>query len=261
MVLSNHDQARIREYLLGQLSDEEQQKIEERLMVDDDLFDELEISKGELIEEYCAGELTPPEQDWFEHHYLASPEGRERHTFTLALGCLQQPTPVPAAPERLTFIQRLELFFKRPGFAVATATALALVVVVGIGTWRFWPWRFYEGSRVQVPVNLVSSASNRSDGNEDPVPPRVTLPPNANELRASLSLPRASTPDIQSYRAELDDRTETKTVKVVEHNASSVVVVIPASDLPRGEYELKLTAIKTDGTEEPVPGSYRFDVR
>jgi hypothetical protein len=55
MALSTHDQTKIREYLLGHLNDQEQEQIEERLIVDDDLFQELEISKGELIEEYCAG--------------------------------------------------------------------------------------------------------------------------------------------------------------------------------------------------------------
>jgi hypothetical protein len=51
MVLNNNDQARIRDYLLGRLSDEEEEKIEERLMVEDELFEELEISKGEILEE------------------------------------------------------------------------------------------------------------------------------------------------------------------------------------------------------------------
>ena len=58
MALNDQDQARIRDYLLGHLSDEEQEKIETRLMTEDDLFEELEISKTELVEEYRAGELA-----------------------------------------------------------------------------------------------------------------------------------------------------------------------------------------------------------
>ena len=95
MALTNHDQAKIRQYLLGHLSDEEQQKLEERLILEDDLFEELEISKGELVEEYCAGELPEKEHHWFALHYLASPEGRQRHTFTVALNCLKRPVPAP----------------------------------------------------------------------------------------------------------------------------------------------------------------------
>ena len=66
MALNNNDQARIREYLLGRLSDEEQEKIEEQLMVNDDLFEELEISKCELIEEYSAGELSQTDRESLE---------------------------------------------------------------------------------------------------------------------------------------------------------------------------------------------------
>ena len=109
MALINQDQARIRQYLLGHLSDEEQRKIEERLRVEDALVEELEITKGELIEEYCSGELNQKDHEWFEHHYLASPEGRQRHTFTLALNCLKRPIPTP---KRLTWVERLRCFFK-----------------------------------------------------------------------------------------------------------------------------------------------------
>src|SRR6185369_635446 len=96
MVLNNIDQARIRDYLLGRLSDEEEEKLEERLMVDDELFEELEISKGEIVEEYSAGELSQSDRQSFEERYLASPEGRERFTFSVALDRLGQRKPAVA---------------------------------------------------------------------------------------------------------------------------------------------------------------------
>ena len=68
----NNDQITIREYLLGKLSEDEQQKIEERLMTENDLFQEFEISKGELVEEYLANELSGEEHEWFEGHFLSA---------------------------------------------------------------------------------------------------------------------------------------------------------------------------------------------
>jgi hypothetical protein len=88
MALSAHDQSRIREYLLGHLSHEEQDHLEEQLLVDGDLSEELEISKRELIEEYCAGELTKRERQWFESNYLASREGRLQYILTVAISYL-----------------------------------------------------------------------------------------------------------------------------------------------------------------------------
>ena len=95
MALNAHDESRIREYLLGHLSHQEQVHLEERLIVDDELIEELEISKGELIEEYCAGELTEKERQWFESNYLASLEGRERYSMAVALSYLSSRTPRP----------------------------------------------------------------------------------------------------------------------------------------------------------------------
>jgi hypothetical protein len=252
MALINNDQAKIRQYLLGHLSDEEQRKIEERLMVEDDLFEELEITKGELIEEYCSGDLAQNDREWFEHHYLASPEGRQRHTFTLALNCLKRPVPVPQRP---TWFERLASFFRTQRWAVATATSLGVLALVSI---LFYPQ--YPQPQSPVSITLMNSAIVRSDGNDSTPPITVTLPSDAGELRASLPLPRTSTPAVQRYRAELDNRTEKKSVKVAEHNDNSVLVVIPAAVLPHGIYELTLTAIQADGTEQAVPGSYRFNV-
>jgi len=81
MALNDHDQARIREYLLDKLSDDEREKIEERLMVEDALFEELEILKGELVEEYREGELTGSDRESFEDGFLSSQDGRQRQLF------------------------------------------------------------------------------------------------------------------------------------------------------------------------------------
>src|SRR5689334_21873562 len=94
MALNNHHQGQLREYLLGKLSDAEQEKIEARLMVEDQLFDEFEASKDELVEEYCAGELGTTERQFFEEHYLRSVEGQERRACVLAMDCLQSRQPV-----------------------------------------------------------------------------------------------------------------------------------------------------------------------
>src|ERR1044072_8830355 len=111
MALTTNDQTRIREYLLGKLSDDEQQKIEERLMVEEELFQEFEISKGELVEEYCANELSSDEQKWLERNFLASPEGRETYAQAIALGHLKHPAPAP--PRQRTFWEKINDLLKQ----------------------------------------------------------------------------------------------------------------------------------------------------
>jgi hypothetical protein len=80
-----------------------------------------------------------------------------------------------------------------------------------------------------------------------------------DELKISLKLPEPATPDTK-YRAELDDRRETTNVKVTSQNADSVLVTIPARQLPTGYYAIRLFAIGGDGTEQQIPGDYFFVV-
>lgn len=246
MALSNRDQESIRDYLLGHLNDEELGKVEERLMVDDEFFEELEISKGELIEAYTDGQLTAKDHEWFEGHYLASSEGRQRQAFWMAIDCLKAATPAPA-PQPPSFLDNLRSIFMTRPWALAAPVVVVLIIVAV----------FQLPSRPQqvVSLNLENTATYRDEG---PLPSTVDLS-NARELRLSLALPKAFTPGV-SYRAELDNRTDKRSLTAVSHDNTSVTTVIPAGDLPRGEYAVTLTVVMADGSERSVPGSYRFNV-
>ena len=249
MALNDNDQTRIREFLLGRLSDDEQQKLEERLLVDDDLFQELEISKGELVEEYCANELSHEENQWLERHFLSSPEGKERYSLAVTLSHLQRPpTPTPT-PRRLTFFERLQNLFKQHSWMMATVSAAAVVVIVG-AIFLSRP----AGQTVAGPT-LASVIPNRNEG---PLPAKFTVPANASEIKFRLLLPS----DVQgaSYSAELDNRIDTTPAKVVEQDREAVSVVIPVSQLPRGAYSLRLEAIMPDGKKRAIPGEYYFNI-
>lgn len=251
MAVSDRDHTRIREYLLGHLNDEELEKLEERLVLEDDLSEELEISKGELTEQYCSGELTQKESQWFGTHYLATSEGRYEHELTLALECLESPSPEPKKP---TFGEKLKSLFKTRSWALATASALGLVVVASL-------YYFPRSSNQPVyPITLTNTMLTRDSQNNSPLPEKVTLPSNTSYLRASLKLPKQF-PSGTRFEAVLDNRIDRKPVNVVEENQDVVTVSIPAGELPKGEYALELTAIRIDGVKEEIPGSYRFSVR
>lgn len=250
MALSNNDLAKIRDYLLGRLSEEEQEKVEERLMVEDDFFEELEISKGELIEEYHAGELSQNEHDWFQRHYLATPEGKRRHTFALALDSIERPDPLPAPNP--TLLDRLRSLF-RSQHAWRIATSAALVIIAGVAL----PIYLTRSPSYQ-DVELANNVAERSPtANQYP---KVTLSPDSGGLRISLKLPATTTPGAR-YRAEFDNRTDIETLTSAQQDANAVVVEIPARKLPAGLYALRLYEIKADGTEQRVPGEYRFEIK
>jgi hypothetical protein len=248
MALNINDQTRIRDYLLGKLSEDEQKKIEERLMVEDDLFEEFEISKDELVEEYYANELTRDEHQWFERNFLASPEGKERYILATAIGHLASSARPTSRPQ--TFFERIEnLFRQNPWLMAASATAAAILIVAAIFLSR-------PAGQTMVGPTLASNILNREQG---VLPTKITIPANASELKFRLLLPGNLAPNA-NFRAELDNKSEIRSVKVLEHDADSVWVVIPVKSLPRGEYSLKLVAITPDGGEREIPGDYLFNV-
>jgi hypothetical protein len=250
MALSKNDQITVRGYLLGHLSEGEQEKLEERLITDEEFFDELEISKEELIEEYQAGELAQKDRQWFESHYLASPKGRMDYTFVAAMDCIEKPVTVPSVPKPSSFFEQLSSIFRvhRLKFAGVGLSALMVILVAGL---------LRPGPQNSLAVTLNSTASRRNPSDTKVL--RVTINPDVSELRITLTLPEpASQPT--NYRAELDDRTQTKPVTLAGHDDSSVVAVIPATQLPAGYYALRLYAMTPSGKEQRIPGDYFFIV-
>ena len=260
MALNNH-QARLREYLLGKLGEAEQEKIEERLMVEDELFDEFEASKDDLVEEYCADELDTTERQFFEEHFLRSVEGQQRYKFVQAMNGLQQRqlaaigvgtrAPVLPVERRPSLFQRLEDLFANQQWAVATATSLVLLVAVMI----IYKQIGSPPAGQTYAITLQSYSLNR--GEEGNGPTRIKLPPNTAFLKLRLQLPKPPAPGAR-YKAVLDDQVNRKPVDVVDSDSQSATVVIPADLIPNHLYAVKLSIVNPDGNEwEP---SYRFMV-
>jgi hypothetical protein len=81
-----HENAKIRKYLLGNIQvEDERQKIEERLMLDDDYFEEVLMEEEELIQDYVDDHLTADERQKFEKHFYISEERRQKINFARAL--------------------------------------------------------------------------------------------------------------------------------------------------------------------------------
>jgi hypothetical protein len=85
MAGNNDERGAVRLYLLGQLTDEQQQQFEQRLILEDQLLEELEIEEDELNDQYLAGQLTDDERRRFEQSFLATPERNQKLSFARAL--------------------------------------------------------------------------------------------------------------------------------------------------------------------------------
>lgn len=85
MESKTQDEARLTRYLLGEMPDDERERLEEAYFADDGAFEQILIAEEELIDAYARGELSAQERKRFEELFLASPRGRARVQFARAL--------------------------------------------------------------------------------------------------------------------------------------------------------------------------------
>ncbi len=86
MLVETHETAKIRKYLLGYIQvEDERRKIEQRLMLDNDYFEEILMQEEELIQDYVDGQLNADERRRFEKYFFISEERRQKIKFARAL--------------------------------------------------------------------------------------------------------------------------------------------------------------------------------
>jgi hypothetical protein len=71
------DEAELRQYLLGELAQEERVLIEKRLFLDGDYLLQLKAVEDDLIDDYAYDELTASEREKFETHLISKPGRQE----------------------------------------------------------------------------------------------------------------------------------------------------------------------------------------
>ena len=256
MALNHNDLIMIRQYLLDQLAEDQQQVLEQRLLTEDDLFEELEVTEAELLDEYVADELTPADRKQFEAYFLATPERRDELKVASGLrGYVTKKTirdnaiqrSVPVAPGKGTgWMGQSQLF--------RIAAIVAFVVIIA---GAFWIPRIGR-QPTYASFTLTISNTNRADS----VPmTEIDRPLKADAARFSLKLPEAFD-QAPRFRAELlkgsDETIRIETVALVDQAA---VIELPAEQLSPGEYALRLYAVNPDGTEQRINGSYFFSVK
>ncbi|MBI3950501.1 MAG: hypothetical protein HY314_08615 [Acidobacteria bacterium] len=136
------DERLIVRYLLGELLEAEQIRLEERFFTDEEYFERLQAVEDDLIDDYVRGELSRRERERFEIYFLASPGRRERVEFARALmktlseaPVMAAPASVAARPETISWWQSLLAFLRPQGPAFRFAVAAVMLVVVVGSAW------------------------------------------------------------------------------------------------------------------------------
>jgi hypothetical protein len=146
-------------YLLGELSEPERDRIEERYFHDRDFYLQLRAMEEELICDYVRGDLPPPERARFEQYFLASPRQRQKYERTkewlgfiaaASLPLNSEPLEPPAAPQRAWLTS-----WRFPALAFRAAFVAALLALIVGGLWL--------GMQVRrLQAQLAESENNRA---------------------------------------------------------------------------------------------------
>ena len=121
-------------YLLGEVSDEEQVRLEECYFADDSVFEQLSALEDELIDDYVRGELGEPQRKQFELHFLNSPERRRKLAFAESFSqYLSQASTVAAKQE--TWRQWIADWFDLRGATARWAFAAVFAGILVGGAW------------------------------------------------------------------------------------------------------------------------------
>jgi len=148
------EKERMRGYLLGNLSDEEKARLEERFLGDGAYFEQLSAVEEELIEAYVHRELKEPDRKCFEQYFMESPVQRVRvdrtDVFLQALeSARRQESALASTPSRFQKAIHLRPSRRALGSFLA-ATALLLAVITS--------WLLRQQTRLREQINQSQAA-------------------------------------------------------------------------------------------------------
>ena len=265
----------LKQFVLGLLTDASRLRLEERLMLEPDVFEELEAVEAELIEDYANGELAGAEREAFQTHFLTTPERCQQADLVARLikrASESKATIVQPAEER-RFDEGWGWAW-RPfwvGFAVATSLVAVGGLLLRQGSPREAPTVLRGGHE---PASSSPAASLPSPLVDLDVPlvagllrdvgqlPRVDVPPRVATVHFRLPL---TTPEYLFYRAAFYNA-DAEELWAVSHarvpagqQPRELSVAVPSEMLSRGDYEVRLTGFSSRNTSHAV-ATYQFRV-
>lgn len=118
---------KIREYLLGQLSEADEEQVELRLLSEPDFAEEYDVVVSEVTDDYVAGKFAGEELKQVEEHFFKSTQRRDKLKFALAL---------KERKADLGHDQGRKKGWYRPYLAIAAS--VLLIAGGGLYAWRVW---------------------------------------------------------------------------------------------------------------------------
>jgi hypothetical protein len=230
----------IRKYLMGDLPQEEQLLIEERLFLDSEYFQMRQAIEDDLIDEYLHGELSPNERQRFEKYFLSTPERHEALKIAEALkhyistnSLLEAPLSTgviqPSSPPRAGF-----LAFLRGGHPIWRVPLAASLVLIAISA-------LWLVVRVLRPANRLSPIQAQQPLSKEKEEASTSTPNSQQERNPQSNTGSPPPPDQYAEKREKPGtETGSEPAKTMEGNNQARPPVTSVKRMPAHVYSFIL---------------------
>jgi len=151
----------VKQYLLGELTDEERERFEVLMMADTELFNEMLLVEEDLVEAYVNRTMSRNDRQRFELSYMSTVEGREQVNFARTLGKYVKSRPPKtvntpgSGKSRQPIFSPASWLSQLAGSPYLRGAAAAIIVIgLGLGIWR----AFFYQSDVTKGLGMLAYA-------------------------------------------------------------------------------------------------------
>jgi hypothetical protein len=174
----------LKQYVLHQLFFDEAEELEEKLLNDEEFYQQYEKVENELINSYVREEMPDEERRLFEENYLIFSENKQKvEEAEKKLNRREQVVVALAQPE-ISWTQWISAFLKKRALQTAFVAA-ALIFVIGLVILISPPWKTEE-------ISTVPETNSNSSGNQNQLAQSgddTKTPENRNISNTGIPLP------------------------------------------------------------------------
>jgi len=267
----------IRQYLLGELDENDQEQLEQRVITNPDYKEEVLITEEELLEEFVNGTLSLRELESFNKMYSSSPAHKRKVKIAQALNRYaseHSPVVQPMAQKRRARLL-IDLFSTKNRFHQLSLAAL-IAIVIGGSILAYWLISHQRNPNYDalVKLNQFGSELLQPDSSLVPValpallfrgagePKNISITKQTRTVQLWLPDPSGGA---YSFRAILKRNDGSEVFTLEDLRARQIdqhwvlVLQIPAEMLTPQSYQLEIYEKRADGTFES-PSTYPLNV-
>jgi hypothetical protein len=269
------DEQLITDFLLGNLPEEEIERLDEMSLADDDFANRLQTVENDLIDAYVRGELSGTHLAQFESAYLRSPKRQEKVAFAESLQKLTK---------RSSITPKHQTIYTSRWLAAAAAVVLITVSYLIFENMRLHndveklkaEKRSFQQHEQELQKQLAQHEHQRPTQKQPDTKlmaflllpqtrgiskiPLIQLPADTDFLALTLKLDTNDFPNyVALLRNPITDETVWQSEKIKAEDNNSVQVRIPASLFKPQNYLMELSGISSKGSAEIV-NSYPFRI-